>query len=75
MVYGKRKAVDMLVCGHIHHPEVLNESGFIYANLGDWVENCSALVEELDGSIHLVRSTEATESLESLDESHLSGVA
>ena len=75
MVYGKRKGVDMLVCGHIHHPEVLNESGFIYANLGDWVENCSALVEELDGSIHLVRSTEATESLESLDESHLSGVA
>ncbi|MCE2572313.1 UDP-2,3-diacylglucosamine diphosphatase [Motilimonas eburnea] len=75
ITYAKRKQVDMLVCGHIHHPEVVSEQGIIYANLGDWVENCSALVEELDGRLHLVRSTENTESLERLEESNWSGVA
>ncbi|MCE2594306.1 UDP-2,3-diacylglucosamine diphosphatase [Motilimonas cestriensis] len=75
MAYGRRKGVNMVVCGHIHHPEVVTESDIIYTNLGDWVENCSALVEELDGNLHLVRSTEQTEFLQRLDEAHLSSVA
>ncbi|RJG37443.1 UDP-2,3-diacylglucosamine diphosphatase [Motilimonas pumila] len=55
---ARRRGVDMIVCGHIHHPEVVKEQGIVYANLGDWVENCTALVEELDGNIKLIRSTE-----------------
>ncbi|MDO6527982.1 UDP-2,3-diacylglucosamine diphosphatase [Motilimonas sp. 1_MG-2023] len=75
MAYGRRKGVNMVVCGHIHHPEMVTEGDMIYTNLGDWVENCSALVEELDGNLHLVRSTEQTEFLQHLDEAHLSSVA
>ncbi|MFN5323859.1 MAG: UDP-2,3-diacylglucosamine diphosphatase [Bacteroidota bacterium] len=38
---------DMVVCGHIHHPEmktITNASGSVrYLNSGDWVENLTAL--------------------------------
>jgi UDP-2,3-diacylglucosamine pyrophosphatase LpxH len=40
---------DGVICGHIHTPEIKNIDNTIYMNCGDWVENCSALVEHLDG--------------------------
>lgn len=39
------KNCDIAVCGHIHQPD-LKEN---YMNSGDWCENCTALVETLDG--------------------------
>lgn len=36
---------DIVVCGHIHQPEIKGN----YMNSGDWCENCTALVETLDG--------------------------
>ena len=55
--------VDGVVCGHIHRPEirmVASEAGAVlYANCGDWVENCTALVEHLDGRLEIVRWTDA----------------
>ena len=52
-----------MVCGHIHRPElrtISTDSGTaLYANCGDWVENCTALVEHWDGRLEIVRWTAA----------------
>lgn len=46
---------DGVVCGHVHNPAmVVTSEGTLYLNAGDWVEHCSAIVEELDGTIKLV---------------------
>jgi UDP-2,3-diacylglucosamine pyrophosphatase LpxH len=42
-----------VICGHIHKPGVVTSGGMTYFNTGDWVENCTALVEDNDGSIRL----------------------
>jgi len=40
-----------IVCGHIHRPAVREIDGILYCNDGDWVENCTALVEEPGGRL------------------------
>jgi UDP-2,3-diacylglucosamine pyrophosphatase LpxH len=55
---AKRRGYAGVICGHIHHPELRNEQGFIYANCGDWVENCTALVEDYQGTIRLLHYTD-----------------
>jgi len=50
-----RRRVDGVVCGHVHHPALHQEGAHWYANAGDWVENCTALVEHRDGRLELVR--------------------
>jgi UDP-2,3-diacylglucosamine pyrophosphatase LpxH len=50
---ARRRGVDGVVCGHIHRPEILDLEGILYCNDGDWVENCSALVEDLNGRLGL----------------------
>ncbi|QKI90067.1 UDP-2,3-diacylglucosamine diphosphatase [Thiomicrorhabdus xiamenensis] len=53
---GKQKKMDGVVCGHIHHAEIREmEDGVMYFNSGDWVESCTALAEDFDGRIHLIR--------------------
>jgi UDP-2,3-diacylglucosamine pyrophosphatase LpxH len=54
-----RRGVDGVVCGHIHKAELREVDGVLYANDGDWVESCSALVEHQDGRLELVRWAEA----------------
>lgn len=49
-----KRGVDGIVCGHIHQPAIQNIEGITYYNDGDWVEHCTALVENSDGSIELV---------------------
>ncbi|MFI3324352.1 MAG: UDP-2,3-diacylglucosamine diphosphatase [Rikenellaceae bacterium] len=39
-----------VICGHIHHPEIKDMDGVLYLNAGDWIESCSALVEDFDGN-------------------------
>ncbi|MEM9353853.1 MAG: UDP-2,3-diacylglucosamine diphosphatase [Planctomycetota bacterium] len=51
--HARVNGCDGVVCGHIHSPGVTQSDDFIYVNTGDWVENCTALVEELDGSVWL----------------------
>ena len=46
--------LDGVVCGHIHHPEIIRINGIEYFNDGDWIENCSALTEDHDGNMSLV---------------------
>lgn len=51
---AKDKGLDGVVCGHIHHPEIVEQQGCLYLNDGDWIENCSALVESESGELSLV---------------------
>ena len=45
---------DGVVCGHIHKAELVERGGLVYCNDGDWVESCTALVEDLQGELRLL---------------------
>lgn len=45
---------DGYICGHIHKAGIENINGKMYCNDGDWVEHCTALVEDHDGDMHLL---------------------
>ena len=47
-----------LICGHNHRPEILKFKTHVYMNTGDWVESCSAIVEEMDGTFKLIKVDE-----------------
>jgi UDP-2,3-diacylglucosamine pyrophosphatase LpxH len=51
---ARRRGVDGVVCGHIHHAEMRSVGGVLYCNDGDWVESCTALVEHFDGRLEIV---------------------
>jgi UDP-2,3-diacylglucosamine pyrophosphatase LpxH len=46
---------DGVVCGHIHRANLCRIDGTLYANTGDWVESCSALIETSRGELKLLR--------------------
>ena len=50
-----RRGVDGVVCGHIHHAEIRMIGDVLYLNDGDWVESCSALVEDASGNLEILR--------------------
>lgn len=50
----RRLGVDGVVCGHIHRPEIRTIDGILYANDGDWVENCTALAEDAAGRLEIL---------------------
>jgi UDP-2,3-diacylglucosamine pyrophosphatase LpxH len=52
--YAEREGVDAVLCGHIHNPSIRQIGNVSYFNCGDWVETCSAVVENYDGSIELL---------------------
>lgn len=51
---AKRRGVDGVICGHIHHAEKRIFDGIEYMNDGDWVESCTALVEDDKGEFNIV---------------------
>ena len=51
---ARRRGVDGVVCGHIHHAEIRTIDGVMYCNDGDWVESCTALVEDFEGRLSIV---------------------
>jgi UDP-2,3-diacylglucosamine pyrophosphatase LpxH len=56
IAYARAQGVQGVVCGHIHQSQLrITEDGFVYANDGDWVESCSALLEHFDGSLELIQ--------------------
>lgn len=53
---AQKRKVDGIICGHIHHADMSEmEYGKIYCNCGDWVESCTALVENETGQISIIR--------------------
>jgi UDP-2,3-diacylglucosamine pyrophosphatase LpxH len=47
------RGLDGIICGHIHRPHVEQIDGVLYCNDGDWVEHCTALVEDRNGELRL----------------------
>lgn len=61
---AQKRKVDGVICGHIHHADINEmEFGKIYANCGDWVESCTALVEDAEGQLAIVRWLEDSQVL------------
>jgi UDP-2,3-diacylglucosamine pyrophosphatase LpxH len=52
---AQRVGVDGVICGHIHHAAMRDIGAVHYVNTGDWVESCTALVENADGSLEIIR--------------------
>ncbi len=63
---ARRRGVDGVVCGHIHHAEIRSIDGILYCNDGDWVESCTALVEDFEGRLRIVRWAEEVARRDSL---------
>ncbi|MEF8794258.1 UDP-2,3-diacylglucosamine diphosphatase [Thiohalorhabdus sp.] len=51
---AKERGTDGVICGHIHKAQITPLQGITYANCGDWVESCTALVERPDGRLEIV---------------------
>jgi UDP-2,3-diacylglucosamine pyrophosphatase LpxH len=55
-----QRGVDGVMCGHIHHAEMRRIGDVLYLNDGDWVESCSALVEDARGNLEILRWSTTT---------------
>jgi UDP-2,3-diacylglucosamine pyrophosphatase LpxH len=55
---ARHRGFDGVICGHIHKAELTRIDGIWYANDGDWVESCTALVEHGDGRLELLHWAE-----------------
>jgi hypothetical protein len=51
---ARSQQADGVICGHIHRAEMKMIDGVQYLNCGDWVESCTALIEDFDGKIKLI---------------------
>lgn len=56
--HAEKQGLDGVICGHIHKAELQEVGGLVYANDGDWVESCTALVEDHKGRLELLRWAE-----------------
>ena len=54
---------DGVVCGHIHHAQMRMIGNVLYCNDGDWVESCTALVEDEDGNLSIINWPKQREAL------------
>jgi UDP-2,3-diacylglucosamine pyrophosphatase LpxH len=50
---ARRRGLDGVICGHIHRAQLREIEGLLYCNDGDWVESCSAVVEDRNGRLAL----------------------
>jgi UDP-2,3-diacylglucosamine pyrophosphatase LpxH len=59
---ARQKGYDGIICGHLHHPVIRQYGDILYCNDGDWVENCTALLEDETGQLRLLRGINSRES-------------
>jgi len=52
--FARKSEACGIICGHIHRPEIRQVGDIVYMNCGDWIENCTALVEDFTGKISLI---------------------
>ncbi|MBQ4879414.1 UDP-2,3-diacylglucosamine diphosphatase [Pseudoalteromonas luteoviolacea] len=73
---AKKQGMDGIICGHIHQPRINVTDGIVYCNDGDWIENCTALVENEQGRIELLHWSDIQTVLNvvELDTQNLDGV-
>lgn len=51
---AKAQGAHGVICGHLHCPEMHDNYGVRYINVGDWVESCTGLLEYDDGRFEIV---------------------
>jgi len=54
VLLAKDKGFDGIICGHLHYPLIQQFDNVTYCNDGDWVENCTALLEDYAGNFQLL---------------------
>ena len=64
---AKKQGVDGIICGHIHHPQLKVVDGIVYCNDGDWIESCTAVVEQENGRIELLHWSDTQTVINSAD--------
>lgn len=57
--YGEEKGCKGCICGHIHTADLKTINNFLYANCGDWVESCTAIIENSKGELSLYKHNES----------------
>ncbi|WP_426701912.1 UDP-2,3-diacylglucosamine diphosphatase [Rhodanobacter sp. Col0626] len=60
---ARERGFDGHICGHIHFGHVRELGGVLYLNDGDWVEHCTALVEDHTGAMELIHWSEQSTAL------------
>ncbi len=51
---------DGVICGHVHTAAMHDVHGVRYINTGDWVESCTAVVENFDGTFEIIEDLAQT---------------
>lgn len=70
--YAAAHGFDGILCGHIHRANLKHIGDTLYCNTGDWVESCSAMVEDTSGELRLVRWAQMGQP--ATDQSRVAGV-
>lgn len=52
------EGVQGVVCGHIHQPAKKQLGDILYLNSGDFIENCTAIIEDFEGNLEIIRVEE-----------------
>jgi len=60
---AREQGFDGHICGHIHFGQVRQIGNVLYLNDGDWVEHCTALVEDHTGAMELLHWSEQATAL------------
>jgi UDP-2,3-diacylglucosamine pyrophosphatase LpxH len=55
---ARKKECEGVICGHSHHPAIIQCNDITYMNSGDWIESMSALVEDYKGNWQILRYTD-----------------
>ncbi len=53
--YISNKKVDGVICGHSHQPRIGFLSKKEYMNSGDWIDNCTSIIEDHSGAFRLIK--------------------
>src|SRR3546814_10907961 len=64
---ASERGFDGVVCGHIHRAEMRMIENVLYCNDGDWVESCTALVENADGTLEIIHWADPAHAAETAD--------
>lgn len=72
---AEHNRADGVVCGHIHNAEMRQIGNVLYCNDGDWVESCTALVEDMEGNLSIINWAQQRDALlEAVDVCRLDSV-
>jgi UDP-2,3-diacylglucosamine pyrophosphatase LpxH len=50
----RHRGFEGIICGHIHFADIRMIGDVLYCNTGDWVESCTALVEDFNGELSII---------------------